>query len=444
MPNKFSKKKNKVKKVKIMYGGLICQNSTNKAYHMCGHGGSTSDILDVPDDCVYITTAMCGNVTTSSVLAEFYHFLKNNPDIVKNPCDTNNFNTINQVLSRNSEASYYIGNTKTNYTTGNPKNSNFLNMHISKKTCETSATCPKKYLFQYKDAYYLPCLYAIYNKKVLLEGMGNTQPIHDTITIQYSGLISSDNSFEEMKTIKMYEPSLSVWKYPMIRISNIKEIYKYSVYPTLDDILAKITELNIQRESYLTITDPTDEKYYDLNSGDEFMRKYYDSFIMSGYDFIKMIKQHFSIRQSELFRRFPGVHYNTLCRPFDLLFGPWQIEPEENPFYSKKLQRQLSVDNRQNLLELYDEEHAASTATTDSASAAASDSTSSDSASAAASDSASAAASNSTSTHSGPIIEKRVGGKKNKNKNKTKKYYKNKTRQNNKYKNKTKKKNFIH
>jgi hypothetical protein len=432
MPNKFSKKKNKVKKVKIMYGGLICQNSTNKAYHMSGHGGSTINIYDVPDDCVYITTAMCGNITTSSVLLEFYHFLKNNPDIVKNPCDTNNFNTINQVLSRNSEASYYIGNTKTNDTTGNPKNSNFLNMHISKKTCETSAKCPKKYLFQYKDAYYLPCLYAIYNKKVLLEEMGNTPPIHDTITIQYSGLISADNSFEEMKTIQMYEPTLSVWKCPMIRISNIKEIYKYSVYPEISDILAKITELNIQRESYLKITDPTDEKYYDLNSGDEFMRKYYDSFIMSGYDFIKMIKQHFAITQSQLFRRFPGVHYNTLCRPFDLLFGPYSKEGQENPFYSKNFQRQSSVDNRQNLLELYDEESASAAAASDSASAAAA----SDSASAAAaSDSASDATASDASTS--PKIQamlKREGGKKNKNKNKTKKYYKNKRTRKNKTK----------
>ncbi len=461
MPNKlnikkYSKKKNKVKRTKIMYGGLKCDNPSNKAYMMCGHGGTTSMILDVPDGCVYITTTLCGTSSPSSFMNNFFVLFKNSPDTVKNPCDVNNFNRINQVFSRNSEASYYIGNTKTNDTIGNPENTNYLNMHISKKTCETSATCPKKYLFQYKDSLYIPCAYWFFNNNVLLEKMGKTPPAHDSIICEISGLISSDNSFEEMKRIKIENYPNSEWTYPMIRDSHIQEIYKYSMYPGIDDILAKIRELNIQKQSYLKITDPTDRKYIDINSTNQFTRRYYDSFIMSGYDFIKMIKQHFSITQSELFKRFSGVHYNTLCRPFNLLVG-WNGEHEENPFYSKKFQRQSSVDNRENLLQLYDEESGASPAATHSdtnssckkcntpvaaaAAAAAGIACCLGSMGASVPATATAAAAAATlGAYSAPKIQKmikREGGKKNKNKTKNKRSYKTKNKRS--YKTKTKK-----
>jgi hypothetical protein len=364
MPNKFSKKKNKVKKVKIMYGGLNCPNPNDAAYMMLGHGSTDISIKDVPDDCVYITAALCGNVSYGDY--NFPHFFFNNKELVKNPCDINNFSELNRVFSENSKVHKYIGNVKTNFnirglnegsgvdTTG------FLNMHVSKKTCHTSATCPEEYLFQYKDATYEPCLYWFYkDNKLLHEPLSSMKEKHDSIMFSYSGLISADNSFEYQDRFIFSIPELSVWKYPMLNTRDINNIYSNSLYPTTHDILQKIKERNIDIRQYLKITDPSDPKYFDpsnppsdLYSNRLSQEHFYDyHYIISCPDFVNFIIDNYSIKQSKLFEMFPGVHYNTACRVFYEPKGLYELFT-----FSKKFQRQSSVNNRQNLLDLYTEE----------------------------------------------------------------------------------------
>jgi len=367
MPNKlnikkFSKKKNK--KMKIMYGGLICQNPNDKAYMMLGHGSTDISIKDVPDDCVYITAALCGNVSYGDY--NFPQLFFNNKELVKNPCDINSFSELNRVFSENSKVHKYIDNVKTNFniseynkgsgvdTTG------FLNMHVSKKTCHSSATCAEEYLFQYKDSIYEPCLYWFYkDNKYLLESLSSMKEKHDSILFSYSGLISADNSFENQEKFMFSFSELSFWKYSMLTTRDIITIYSYSLYPTSDDILQKIRERNIDIRQYLKITDPSDPKYFDplnppsnLYDNRESQEHFYDyHYIISCADFVNFITDNYTIKQSKLFEMFPGVHYNTACRVF--------YEPRglyESFAFSKKFQRQSSVNNRQNLLDLYTEE----------------------------------------------------------------------------------------
>jgi hypothetical protein len=440
MPNKlnikkYNKKSKKNKKMKIMYGGLNCPNPNDKAYLMLGHGSTTRDLKAVPADCVYITTTLCGTSTNTINNMDFYLLFKNNPEIVKNPCSFSNFNTINQIISKDSKVDDYISNVKSNTTSDNIfHNSNFLNMHISRSTCETSTTCPKKYLFQYKDASYMPCSYWFYRDDRQLHGP-NIKAEYNRLVLRYSGLIDSDNSFDNQNSVSI--TPIGPWKYPMLTYELIRSLYKYSVYPKIDDILAKITELNIQRESYLTITDPNDGYYFDLNDKNE--SRYYDKYIISGFDFVRLIGHNFAITQSELFKKFPGVHYNTSCREF--------YEPQDfldSLLFSKKFQRQKSVSNRQNLLDLYEEENnptnsSCKKCSTPAAAAAATAAGAtccllglSIGLSAPVTAAAAAATAAATGTFSGPIIQKikREGGKKTK---------KNKTRRNNKCKNKTRK-----
>jgi hypothetical protein len=459
MQNKFSKKKNKVKKVKIMYGGLICPNPSNKAYIMLGHGDTTGTILDVPNDCVYVTTTLCGNVSIVSHGEDFYSFFKNNPEIVKNPCSYSNFKAINRIVSKDSKSDEYISSVESNYPDNRLDNTSFLNMHISRTTCETSAKCPKDYLFHYKDAVYLPCGYWFYKDNIELTGV-NIKDEHNRINLYTSGLISSDNSFNNRILISLIR--IEPWKYPMLTYDYIRLLYKYSVYPTLDDILSKITELNIQTKSYLKITNPSN--YYILSKIAELNRlektmlgiiapfettnyvinkpRLEDKYIISGFDFVKMMKQHFTRRQSELFKSFPGVHYNTICRPF---YEPQDIVVSET--YSKEFQRQTSVGNKENLLKLYDEESAAEA--TDSAANSSCKKCNTPVATSAAAAAGIACCLGSmgdsvpvtaaaSGEHYAPKIQRmdRGGGKKNNNKTKSKKYYKNKTKRS--YKNKPK------
>jgi hypothetical protein len=367
MPNKFSKKKNKVKKVKIMYGGLTC-DTKNKAYRMLAHSGTTNKILDVPNNCVYITRTICGTTMFLEVADDVQQFFFNNKELVKNPCDINNFSELNRVFSENSKVHKYIGNTNTNKRTGTGffsnlgENANFLNMHISRESCDTSAKCAKKYLFQYKDSNYQPCTFWFYkDNKQVHDPLSSMEEIYDRIDIRYSGLMSMDNSFEIDKIHRSSNSELSFWKYPMLTTNDIVSIYSYSLYPTSDDILQKIKELNIDIRQYLKITDPSNPKYFDpLNlpsdidddDDDEWHEDSSDyKYIISGHEFVYLILDNYTIKQSELFVMFPGVYYNMACRGF--------YEPKglyESFTFSKKFQRQSSVNNRQNLLDLYTEE----------------------------------------------------------------------------------------
>jgi len=346
-------------KKKIMYGGLQCDNPNNTAYMILGHGGTTREILDVPDNCVYVTKAICGTVTFESVNDSLQHLFCRNKQLVKNPCNINNFNELNKAMSEGSQVDKYIGNVNQNYRIDDDnifsENANYLNMHISKKTCDTLAICPKKYLFQYKNADYQPCSYWFYKGDKPLKSWNSIKEKHNQIFLKFSGLMSADNCFytEKGTMLKTY----THWKYPMLTAEMIKLLYMYSLYPTIEDILNKIEEQNIDINSYLKITDPNDPSYFDpskrpiiyLNDGD-----YYEEpveYIISGYDFVKLIIDNFSVTQSKLFEMFPGVHYNNVCRNF---YEPTDII--DNFLYPKNIQRQMSVDNKENLLNLYEEE----------------------------------------------------------------------------------------
>ena len=358
---KYNKKSKKNKKIKIMYGGLKCDNPNNKAYMMLGHGGTTREILDVPENCVYITKTICGTVTFESVNDSLQHLFCYNKKLVKNPCNINNFNELNKAMSQGSQADKYIGNVNQNYRIDDEnnfsENANYLNMHISKKTCDTLATCPKKYLFQYKNAIYEPCEYWFYKgDEPLMESWNSIKEKHNIIHLKFSGLISADNCFYISPQVRLKSEG-TPWKYPMLTAEMIKILYTYSLYPTFENILNKIAEQNIDINSYLKITDPNDPNYFDpskrpttdLNNGEYYEEPF--EYIISGYDFVKLIIDTFSVTQSKLFEMFPGVHYNNVCRGF---YEPTDLY--DKLLYPKKMQRQMSVDNKENLLNLYEEE----------------------------------------------------------------------------------------
>jgi hypothetical protein len=334
--NKIKKHIKQSKKVKIMYGGLICDNPNNAAYMMVGHAGTLDTVLDVPDNCVYITTALCGTLSSISINKTFDWLFSHNKELIKNPCNVANFNELNRIISKDSTVNDYIGNVKENL--GTKYDAKFLNMHISRATCETSASCPNNYLFQYKNAMYEPCSYWFLKDNEL-----STKEKYNKISFYYSGLISADRCFQQNQNVILtpYGP----WKYPMLSAAMVRTLYWYSLYPTSTEILEKIKEKNIDINSYLKITDPTHENYVDLS------KQYYD-FIISGHDFVKLIRDNYSITQSELFRKFPGVHYNTLCRGFH---SPIVDLPVVSHL-SKQLQRRKSVGNQSDILKLFEEE----------------------------------------------------------------------------------------
>ena len=358
---KYKKKSKKNKGIKIMYGGLNC-NTNNKAYMMLGHAGPTNEILDVPDNCVYITKTICGTISFGELFDNLRYLFFNNRELVKNPCDINNFNELNRIVSEESKVHKYIGNIIDNRSGKNAgENANFLNMHISKKTCDTSAMCAKSYLFKYKNVNYQSCAFWFYkDNEKLREPLSSVKEKYNRIDIRYSGLMTADNSFEVDRQVIVYSLG-TPWKYPMLTTENITNIYRYSVYPKTEDILQKIKELNIDITSYLKITDPTDANYFDplhppadIDFDDGEWHENSESYhaIISGYDFVKLILDNYTITQSKLFEMFPGVHYNTLCRSFYTPRGLY-----ETFTFSKKLQRQMSVDNRQNLLDIFKEEN---------------------------------------------------------------------------------------
>jgi hypothetical protein len=356
-------KKNKIKKhiikqskkVKIMYGGLTCDNPNNAAYMMVGHGGTLDSVLDVPDNCVYITTTLCG--TLSSENNTFDWLFSHNKKVVKNPCNIDNFNEINRIISKDSTVNDFIGNVKEKRDNPYARDAKFLNMHISRATCETSASCPKNYLFQYKNAYYQPCSYWFYkDDKLLYESIESMKEKYNKIMFAHSGLISADKCFQQ--NISMFlESKGTPWKYPMLTASMIDYLYMYSLYPKVNDILKKIKEQNIDINSYLKITDPSDENYFDPSKrpilvDDEEYQEPFEEYIISVHDFVKLIIDNYSITQSELFRKFPGVHYNALCRGFHAPI----IDLPVVSYLSKQLQRRKSVDNQSNILKLFEEE----------------------------------------------------------------------------------------
>jgi hypothetical protein len=348
---KRNKRKRKTKK--HQKGGFKCKLEPS-VYLMLGHGCSNEQELDMPSDCAYITSALCGNnVKTNDSYKPYFLQKFIDKDIrLYNPCDINNFTWLNNLVMENSriksasDAQTSVYFTSVDFTSRPDNHLGYLNMHVNpmhEQTDKNISSLPK-----YLDSYYSPLSIWFYNINESKFNETNSED-HTLIIIQPSGLreITYDNIGIKDRRIICCDQQRNKWKYPMLTQEDINFLYSTSLYPSLSYVnqlingktwLYDSTTGGKNRNNYLK------DNYKEPISEDIILKsnRYVNRYVISSKDLYDII-HILGINQSALFRKFKGVHYNLVCRGF------CQKTPKE---FSER-RRSSSIGNREELDQLY-------------------------------------------------------------------------------------------
>lgn len=128
----------------------------------------------------------------------------------------------------------------------------------------------------------------------------------------------------------------------MIYVSfiDIQQIFEHSKYPEFQDVI-------VLKDQYCATSD---QQQYFLHEIDDV----FNPELISGHDFIRCLRM-LDTTQSELFAKFPGIHYYTTCRPFKSTNGPFENTMTRQVSTGTKMQtfddmatdRQLEEEKRQ-------------------------------------------------------------------------------------------------
>jgi len=308
---KYSRKIKKIKKQ--MHGGLQCVTN-GKVYTFNGHGCSQyNNYFDLPPNCVYATLALCGNSTivTSFARERFYNFFYDKSSILQNPCNRENFTKLN------SELTTHVSTGEASIEETDSEDYTFFNIHYHGASGHMGKFLNSEF------ARHLSWLY-------LQTNVETKNPI-DAYYFNFtpSGLYEmSSNTRQDLNTILQIQKNDN-FNQIMLTQENIDYMYK-------DSLLPKLSTVNNMISSHIN-----------ENGGENYILKYKNagdltldnpnSYILSITDFIALMER--PILLSTLFDKFPGVHYNIVCRP------------NCNDVIPLPLQRQKSRDNKTLLLE---------------------------------------------------------------------------------------------
>lgn len=220
-----------------IYSALVKDGTYNKkaisdVYYMSSHGCDNDKILQVPDNCIYVTMAECGlSISdTDRKVRIFEQMFSENNIYLSDPIKY--YQPLQEIFGHN------------------------LHIHYS--------TSPVIGSRSYMDSIYSCSLGWTYSGDIQKGIPDKNYNIHT------SGLHTLGKFDRNIFTGDISDD---------IPIHYIETIYKNSLYPTYDDIIVK-------------------DLHYD---------RLYE-------DFEKYIKTYFIVTQSDLFKYFPGIHYNFACR----------------------------------------------------------------------------------------------------------------------------------
>ena len=332
----YKKRINKKHIMKNQLGGKIeCANNM-EVYMMKGHGGVGIDRKEVPSGCVYVSTTMCGNVsTTNGMKGTFLRIFESNNDILREPWKTESFKILDKSIT-NTKSSIYNNSSHDNNNSEGYKRFDFsyLTMHLPRDCIYESE--PNEEIFNYLDSELEPCSYWFYNNP---DGYDSSKPTeYNSVLFERSGLLrmgditsydlhdesqrNNPNRFNGLWHITLFKHDN--YNFPMVSEKNIIDMYADSIYPTIDEVLERKNEY-ISGHSQLAYC--IDESQHDET-------------LISAHEFVEIILE-LTITQSELFRLYPGIHYFTICRPFNT-----------KDHSSRLTQRRYSITNKPKLLSM--------------------------------------------------------------------------------------------
>ena len=325
---KYKSNKSKKNKNKKMYGGFPCRIN-DKVYMFNGHGCSKTDYFDVPEYCVYVTLALCDNVTKNNSLSQqnFYSLFIEKNDILKNPCDHRNFLELNNSYFNKDDITEESIVDKT-YSEDQPA----FNIHYYGG---------KDYLGKYLAADFTLHLSWLY-----LENKATVTQIPESayyFEICPSGLYEmTNNSRTDLNSL------IEISKNPgfnqiMLTQENIDFIYTGSLFPTLSGINKRINKYHVTNVKDYVNKFQTEDNLDTENN---------NNYIISITDFFDLTKRNITLY--ELFEKFPGVHYNIVCRKnceaYILPSGEFIFKP-------LTLQREKSIDTKQILIDQVNQDY---------------------------------------------------------------------------------------
>ena len=306
-----------------------------EVYTVGGHGCQYDTYETVPDGCIYVSLALCGSSISIVGSTKFDKMFEEKSPLLKNPCTT--FRKLNKILTETIDNPEYNDNTHMELITPDEKydktRSTYLNIHYN-DTLHTN-----------KFNQYLEVLYSMFGYSIHKD---------DVCVLWKSGLhkMSNDNlEFSHGMTCLS-----GFYKEIILHHSDIEFLYKDSILPTLKNVLDMIAKFKLHQYYRRYDRDPPmpvdiDKLYFEdktlHNSEPRYITRIYkykyENFkfepLISLSDF-KNIMKHHQYTQNQLFKKYPGIYYNTTCRSVCSGF------PNESRI---TIQKQKSVDNKSKL-----------------------------------------------------------------------------------------------
>lgn len=308
----------------------ICEQPLNQeVYISMGHGCQYSYYKTLPENCIYLSLALCGNVLTLGANKRIKSLFESQSPMLQNPCK--NFRELNDYLTVSLHNADY--NEKMYPDKISPDKlydrykSTYLNIHYNDPSHELN-----KYLEIDHDVigYYDPTSnpaeisddYIMFWKSGLYKMSTPPSGFSDLILCVVSGyfndvmLHNADIHFMFFKSLRptyveVLETINAHKKSYYTKITSLDTTTNYAPIDRIDDetiddfyFVQYKTSDAIAPETYVRINQYNNIKTVITNKFDP---------LISGNDLIIIMKK-WSITQSELFEMYPGIHYNINCR----------------------------------------------------------------------------------------------------------------------------------
>jgi hypothetical protein len=328
--NKKNIKKNiNITKIKKYHGGFCSNIPNQKIYILKGHGCITNEYFPVPENCIYITLALCGKeMGVRQVYKTFSDLFILQSDLLINPCNKKNFRELNNILTKSENPTYNETNYE-NLIEPDPQydklSSSYLNMHYSGNDDSSLHT-------------YLDNMYQPLDSHVLEKSNKNPTKVLFFKSGLYEIMQTNDKLFKSIFTLTIPNNYNSI----MLNKHNIKQLYDGSIYPTTDQIISSINEY--KQDNYGSISNYLNNFIIDKTKIESTSIE--TSYIISYTHLYNIINQYFVKTQKYYFEKYPGIYYNIVCR------SPCTTTDEKEIL----LKRQTSFDNKKKLFDIIETE----------------------------------------------------------------------------------------
>jgi hypothetical protein len=325
----------------------LCENhDTQEVYMVMGHGCQFSYYQKVPQDCVYLSLALCGKATSTLSTKKIWTMFEQKQPILAKPCEK--FRQLNSILTRTIHNDNYNEDLYPDLIVPDEKYnedySTFLTMHYND---------PDDQLSMYLDIYY-----------TLLTDTHLTK--HNLVRFWKSGLRKMSNKNTNLANGLIMCRKGDYFNDIILHKDDIEFMYEDSIYPTLQDVMGYVHDRkktyynsNHGYGNHAPSEKEIDEFYFEQYQSDfemvkpqTYSRKNYligggllgDEVLnfdpLISYKDLKSIIERNAITQSELFALYPGIYYNASCRSS----GCSNVEKEND-------RKKLSLEKKKQLFE---------------------------------------------------------------------------------------------